>query len=82
MFSRSVLFGTKVACCCYSSLSLKTKEPRRTESHIMTETGRGEEGKWKKMGFMTLIMGRVLGLPLLDANVRNGQYNDLDLASS
>lgn len=48
----------------------------------MTETGRGEEGKWKKMGFMTLIMGRVLGLPLLDANVRNGQYNDLDLASS
>jgi hypothetical protein len=61
MFSRSVLFGTKVACCCYSSLSLETKEPRRTESHIETETGRGEEGgKWKKTGFMTLIMGRVL----------------------
>jgi hypothetical protein len=34
------------------------------------------------MRFMTLIMGAVLDLLLLELSERHGKYNDLDLASN
>jgi hypothetical protein len=55
------MFGTKVVCCCYSSPSLETKESWRTDSHIETGDRKGRRrGNVEEMGFMTLIMGRVL----------------------
>jgi hypothetical protein len=58
MFPQSVLFGTEVACCCYSSPSLETKESRRTDSHIETGARKGRRrGNVKENGIYDINYG-------------------------